>query len=54
MVWHEELWVGIYSGGRSVRGENGAYIKMQKILSVCARDEKSWNIEPNDTKIIIF
>ena len=23
---------------------------MQKVLCVCVRDEKSWNIEPNETK----
>ena len=41
MVWHEGLRVGIYNGSRSVRGGNGAYIKMQRVLCVCARDEKS-------------
>ena len=41
MVWHEGLRVGIYNGGRSVRGENGAYIKMQRVLCVCTKDEKS-------------
>ena len=27
---------------------------MQKALCVCVRDEKSWNIEPKDTKNIYF
>ena len=27
---------------------------MQRVLYVCVRDEKSWNIEPNDTKNIYF
>ena len=54
MVWHEGLRVGIYNGGRSVRGENGAYIKMQRVLCVCVKDEKSWNIEPNYIKKYLF
>ena len=54
MVWHEGLRVGIYNGGRSVRGGNGAYIKMQRVLCVCARDEESWNIELNNIKKYLF
>ena len=54
MVWHEGLRVGIYNVGRSIRGENGAHIKMQRVLCVCAKDKKSWNIEPNYIKKYLF
>ena len=30
------------------------WIKKQRVLCVCVRDEKSWNIESNDTKNIYF
>ena len=30
------------------------WIKKQRVLCVCMRDEKSWNIEPKNTKIFIF
>ena len=30
------------------------WIKMQRVLCVCVRDEKSWTIESNDVKNIYF
>ena len=43
---HEGLWVEV----QEVKIMN---IEMQKVLRVCVREEKSWNIEPNKQKISI-
>ena len=52
MGWHERLWVGIYKGVEVQ--EVKKWTKMQRVLCVCVKDEKSWNIELKDTKNIYF
>ena len=42
---HEGLWVEV----QEVKIVN---IEMQKVLHVCVREEKSWNIEPNKQKSV--
>ena len=53
MGWHEGLWVGIYINELKYK-EWKWWIEMQRILCVCVREEKTWNIEPKDTKNIYF
>ena len=51
MGWHEGLWacILVYIKGLEVKG----WMEMQKKKKkkkkiVCEKEEKSWNIEPND------
>ena len=40
--------------GKSARGENSELKCKEFCIYVCVRGEKSWNIEPKDTKNIYF
>ena len=52
MGWHEGLRLGIYKGIEVQKWK--WWIKMQKVLYVSMRDEKSWNIKLKDRKNIYF